>query len=85
MFFSPIKKPPKYPNIEKYSPVIVREKYLYLIFKTLEICVGTNRNIKYYKPDASITFLDWSPNMIQMAMSKLNPFIKCRYVVDNIK
>jgi ubiquinone/menaquinone biosynthesis C-methylase UbiE len=53
--------------------------------EVLETCVGTSRNGKYYKPGTEVTFLDWSPNMIEVAISKTYPFINPKFVVGNVK
>lgn len=53
--------------------------------KVLETCVGSGRNGKYYAAGTDVTFLDWSPNMIEVALTKHYPFIKSRFVVQNVK
>jgi hypothetical protein len=53
--------------------------------EVLETCVGTSRNGKYYPAGTNITFIDWSPNMIEVAISKSYPFIKPKFVIDDVK
>jgi methyltransferase OMS1 len=50
----------------------------------LETCVGTNRNLKYYRPGAKVTMLDLSANMIEIAMTKTNPFIDVKYKIGDV-
>jgi hypothetical protein len=49
--------------------------------KILETCSGTSRNIKYYPEGSDVTLLDYSANCTQMAMTKINTFIKAKHIV----
>lgn len=68
-------------KIADYRQVLVD----YCEGKVLETCVGSSRNGKYFAPGTEVTFLDWSPNMIEVALTKQHPFIKSNFVVQNVK
>lgn len=51
----------------------------------LETCVGTSRNIKYYRPGINVTFIDWSPSMIEFCLTKPVSFIDAKYIIGNVK
>lgn len=53
--------------------------------EVLETCVGTSRNGKYYKPGTKVTFIDWSPNMIEVAISKSYPFLNTKFAIGDVK
>ena len=47
--------------------------------------MGTSRNYKYFPEGSDVTFLDYSANSLQMAMTKLNPFIRPTYTIGEVE
>jgi ubiquinone/menaquinone biosynthesis C-methylase UbiE len=51
----------------------------------LETGVGTSRNVKYYPPDVKVTAVDWSPNMIEVALMKPRIFADIEYKIEDVE